>query len=371
MKKIIFPLLGLFLLFSLSSFAYKNKKVVLVVSQFHQADTLGHNIVEAFSQWVYRSLELNLIRMWDSPKKEHQISFPVLQTLEKSSKCSFLENNFLFIYEYWTSNKSSSSFKIEGIRFKNDLSTQEVDFGYIEYSDIQELLKSAYVHTNVNGYYGITLHQILMNKYYDYDLLYFGNRVIQKGKDPEADFLKATKIKEKAFHSEKIHKNALAIDPYKYIEYIIDSENQQDTDNDAGRIFSALEAYFDKNREALYSYGGVKISRYFENSRLIISKCIVREIWIKRGERIMNRIVDVQPYSLGMAFKSISRDELVKLLILSGDENILSILLKKNFNFTLTGINHNEIPENVSELHLKALYEASWNKISHYVIENL
>lgn len=352
-------------------YSYKDNKAILVLSKDAQADSLGHNFVTGFSSWIYKKIKDGTIKIYDSPLKNKEIRYVTLHGLEVSSKTSFPQTSYLFIYESWSSDKHETGFRILGFRFMNENKDDEIDYGYVDYPEIENALKKAYVNPNINGSYKTSFYQILMNKEFDYDLLYFHNSPIQKqnSKDPEEDYRKGLSIKEDAFNSTKTNLNYVQGKQIKLIEYVIKSSDTK-YDKKTEAIITALEEHFENNRRDLYNYGGIKIYKNFKKSKIIISKCTVKEFWIKKNETIEYKIIQILPHSLGIDFqepiKFSKRSQLPSRIMIKGDllENVLK---SKDFNYRILKINNKKINPQRQQIYLKALKESKWYMITYYV----
>ena len=281
LKRSLFLILFIFAYSSL--FPYKNVKVVLIASKDNQNDTLGYNIVSGLAQWTYDKLKEGKIKMWATPYKSEEMSFTTLQGMEISSSISFLDCQNLFFYEIWTSDKSQTSFTITGISFSSENKNGEmISFGFIDYSSIEEFLNKDYIPITENGSYKTTFNQVLMNKSFDFEIVYFKNSPIQspKSKDPDGDYKNGVKIKNKAFNPTKLNLNYIPVKPAKMIEYSI---RTSDYDLKTNNIISALENYFNSNKKDLYKYGGSELYKYFNDAKIILSECVIKEIWTKEG----------------------------------------------------------------------------------------
>jgi hypothetical protein len=351
------------LIFFLKTFPYTNVKVVLLANKDNQKDSLGYNIVTALCEWTYNQLREGKIKLWDSPYKNNEIEFNTLQGIENSSKTSFSAAQNIFIYETWTSDKKQTSFQTIGFGFNSESKTGEViSYGFLEYSKVADLLKKDLIPVNINGSYNTTFYQVLMNKRYDYDVVYFNDAPIHtaNSKDPEGDFKRALKIKNKAFNSSKLNINYTPIKPSKLVVYGLKSG---DYDIDVTKIIAYVEAYFNKNRKELFRFGGKELFNYFQNSKLIVSEIFIKEIWTQEGGKIYNTIVDMTINSIGISFIPITPEELQRLNILINQLPLTDVLIEKKFAYHLVSLNNIKLEESLADNYLKALKEGRWSKI--------
>jgi hypothetical protein len=356
-------LLILFIFTYSSLFPYKNVKVVLVANKDNQKDSLGYNIVSGLAQWTYDKLKEGKIKMWATPYKSEEMSFNTLQGMEISSKINFTDCQNIFLYEIWSSDKKMTSFVLTGISFSAENKNGElVSFGFIDYSSVEEMLKKEFIPVNENGYYKTTYNQVLMNKSFDYEMVYFKDRPIQSpySKDPEGDYKNGVKIKNKAFNVNKLNVNYIPDKPAKLIEYSI---RTSDYDIKTNNIISALETYFNNNKKDLYKYGGSEIYKYFNNSKLILSECSIKEIWTREGGRQYYLLQHIVPVSVGVTFTPVPAEDVERFNILIDQQTLISKLSAKDFTYHLKSINGIKTdPANADE-YLKALINGNWHGI--------
>jgi len=357
------------------AYSYKNKRAVLVLSKDAQVDSIGHNLVTGLSGWIYDKIKSGTLTLYESPLKEREISYTTLVGLENSSKTKFSETSYLFIYELWSSYKNETSFEILGFRFMNENKGNEIDYGYIDFPDIENAVKKAYIKSNINGSYKTSFYQVLMNKEYDYDLLFFDNQPIQKinSKDPVADYHRGKQIIEDAFGKNKENLNYVVPRHIKLIEYLIISNNVV-YDEKADNLITAIEEYFNENRRDLYSYGGSEIYKYFKKSNIIISKCYVKELWIKEDNVIKYKTIEIFPHSLGMPFEKkiefTNKYKPVASKITVKGESLQKAIEKKDFSYRIIKINGIKIDPDKHKVYLKALRETEWYNITAFVRDN-
>jgi len=337
--------------------------VVLIANKDNQKDTLGYNIVSALAQWTYDKLRDGKIKMWATPYKNEEMSFTTLQGMEISSTLNFLDCQNLFFYEIWNSDKSQTGFTITGISFSSENKNGEmVSFGFIDYNSIEEFLKKDIIPVDENGCYKTTFNQVLMNKSFDYEIVYFKNSPIQSpnSKDPEGDYKNGVKIKNKAFNQSKLNLNYIPVKPAKLIEYTI---RTSDYDIKTNNIITALETYFNNNKKDLYKFGGSEIYKYFNNSKLILSECIIKEIWTKEGGKMYFSLQQIVPVSVGVTFNPVPTEDVERFNIVIDQESLITKLNSKDFTYHLNSINGIRVEEANAVAYLKVLKDGDWNNI--------
>jgi hypothetical protein len=346
------------------AYPYKNVKVVLIANKANQKDTLGYNFVNVMAHWTYDNLKAGKIKMWATPYKSEEMSFNTLEGMEISSKLNFADCQNIFLYEIWNSDKTQSSFTITGMSFSSENQAGEmVSFGFIDFNDIEELLKKDFVPVNENGSYGTTFYQLLMNKSYDYEIVYFKDAPIQNpnSKNPESDFKYGAKIKNKAFNRNKLNLNYVPVKQAKIVECEI---RTIDYDIKSNNIIAALETYFNNNKKDLYKYGGTEIYKYFSNSKILLSECTISELWSKEGGKLYFTLQQIVPVSVGVTFTPIPIEDVERFNILIDKQSLISILKGKQYTYHLISINGVKVEENNATQYLSELKDGNWYKIS-------
>ncbi|MDX5320558.1 MAG: hypothetical protein LPK45_05635, partial [Bacteroidota bacterium] len=179
--------------------AYRDIPALVHLNSKEQADTIGFNLVEGICSLLYRPILNGEVPLYVSPKKELRIDGNSLLALENSSGTQFETCPDIFFHEYWSSNRKTTAFKIEGFSFvnKNRLE-QKVAYGYVDVRDIDSLLLHAMIKNTVNGYAQLSFSDALMSRRYLYHLVQMGEETFQS--DPSL----AVRLKRDAFSSGKL-----------------------------------------------------------------------------------------------------------------------------------------------------------------------
>lgn len=352
------------------AYSYKDKRAIILVNKQSQPDSLGYNLVTSFSDWVYTKLATHTIKLYDSPRKTSEISFPGLLNMEKSSGASFTDISNLFIYETWNSDKKSTSFSIHGIAFTSEsTSGNEVNFGYIDFNEISDLLKNEYIPVTVDGRYNTTFFQVFMNKEFVFDLIFFDQYPIPRPghKNQVKELKRALEIEKNAFNAEKINLNYIPVQNAKKITY---SLRTFDYNINTENIIAAVEDYFKNDRRELEAYAGDVIPNYFRKNKLIITECSLNELWVRQEGSIFMLFLDITPKFIDLPFNKLNAKDISNFGLKVDSLDFATRLQKKDFLFHITMINDNPIDENLSELYFEALQKHNWNNISTYVRTN-
>lgn len=334
---------------------YENKKVVLLVNKNMQHDSLGYNIVSAFLNFTYQLLKENKIKLWDSPFRNHTISFENLTTIESNQKTSYQNSENFFIYEFWTSNGKHSSFRMVGFSFSaSSEGGKEINFGYIDFNEIADYLKLGKIDYNINGFCNVSFYQILMNKDYNYDLIYFNDKPIitHEGEKAEKDYLKGIEIKNKAFGKNVSNTNKIAVIPCKTITYEI---RLFDYDLNSIPVFKSFEDYFNTNKQYLKILAGEDIYAMFRRSKLIITSFEVEEVFLYESATPKMYLLNITPKSFGKPYFELIAENLDTMNIFIDSIAVKKYILAKNFKYHLTKINGFPVNPAHTDIHIRQL----------------
>lgn len=90
-----------------------------------------------------------------------------------------MNQEVIFIYEMWTHSTKELKSATSGFLFSNRNSNgEDVEYGYVEYTNLQEFLMRERVITNANGNFNSNLASFLNSKNYNYQFLQFAGKVI-------------------------------------------------------------------------------------------------------------------------------------------------------------------------------------------------
>ncbi len=360
------PLFGiialLMLVFCLNAEAYQHKKAILMVEREAQVDTLGYNFVTDLSKDVYGWIRSGEVILWDSPERKVKLSYNDLQGVELRTQSFFKTSRNVYIYEYWTSDKKKTSFTVDGIYFTgSNYKGIDVIFGFVEFKGpLKELFENTPIHVNANGYSGATLYSVLMNKSYQYTLIYFDNFPVVK-------FKTSRKIVATAFYPNKQVWNYIETKPTKLVEYGWDSLSD-DQMAMSQKVETALNVFFNSNRQEFLNLGGDKIYSFLKDAPVSISNIHVIEIWTKdKDGNIFFTPQLINLYVNGFQLQPVSFDKLETWKILMKDESLTAFLSAKDYQYTLLKINDSMIPYPLAQSYKDALFANSWN---HILIKN-
>ena len=139
--------------------------VILRVAAAEQADSIGCNFVRELCRISYDAILSGNVKLWNSSNKEFHIIAQSLKEIDASANTSFLNQEVIFIYEMWTHSNKELKSATSGFLFSNRNSKgEDVEYGYVEYTDLQEFLMRERVITNANGNFNSNLASFLNAK---------------------------------------------------------------------------------------------------------------------------------------------------------------------------------------------------------------
>ncbi len=340
--------------------------VLLRLKKSEQPDSLGCNFVQQVSKLTYNLLLDNKIKLWDTPAKEIQITASSLKEIEKSTETSFIEQEIIFIHEYWTQNKRDITSKTIGITFLNrDARGNEVAYGYVDFADLREAFSLNRIEANADGNYGETFTYYLTTKRFVFNIVQFNNKVLSNVTESQ-DVLQQFKG--------KLEFNTSASQYYgeqvKMITYTIDAKSTTDSAKHAlsKAIFFMLEFYLTENKEEFYNLGGDKFQSFVnEKNKLKVTGVEVNEMWKKNGTQIYYEPKSVTIFVNDSALNTIPLAELVNMDLNVYNKKFVLALLEKQFNLVITQINSQKISKREAYLYHKGLQTFNWSQVIEFV----
>lgn len=357
--------LSLLVFLVLSQFCFSQKSVILRVKADEQEDTLGVNVVNEITKVAYAAIREGKVQLWDSPKKEVAISFNSLKQIEKSSGLNFIDQKIIFIYEIWNNEKKKLTSETQGFLFSSKLDNGEaVVFGYVDYDGLKNIIATSTPVINANGDCYLNLNNYLSKKKYNYQLLQFGDKVINNITDSKL-------IKESFIRGNKFNVNAYSKDTVesKYVEWTLSSsEKLKGAKAQSSRDFTnALTNYFHQNLEVLYNLSGKNAEEILQNGTWKISSVSFAEIWKKKDDVISSVPLWMSVNIDSTIIDSIYMDNLVNWDFTINDQNWLDYIQQKNFLYLIVKLNSDIIPPEKSIKYQKGLFTHKWNNLINFV----
>lgn len=334
---------------------------IISVSKHRQSDTVGFNITKEIYPVFYNQIISGSVDLWDSPSKKSKVNPQALVQIEQKNEMKFLESEDLFIYEYWKLYKKEFEFQVLGFSFyARNKNGQNVNFGYIDAADVQEILNRLVIPVNINGSNNLSYWQALMSKSYHFNIVKFGNADLVKNPTMAFD------IKSEIFESPKITTNCYKITPSKEIEYHIYAGLDSTSENHW--ICTSIENFYKENRNVYYNTTTSPAVDFYDiHTPLKVTRIDVRETWIKDNKtgRISYSPQSVRIFINDKPIQEMSMEELHKMHLLVQFKPMDEYLKEKEFKYSVSKINNVAIyGYNASDIKT-ALFNKDWNKIDY------
>lgn len=339
--------------------------VILRVTAAEQADSIGCNIVRELCRITYDAILSGRVKLWNSSNKEFNIIAQSLIEIDASANTQFVNQEVVFIYEMWTNANKELKSTTSGFLFSNRNSKgEDVEYGFVDYIDLQEFLLRERVQTNANGNFNANLAGFLNSKNFNYQFLQFAGKVINNITDSKSirdEFIGKLRFNLSAFSMNEV--------PQKLVIWTLDrtSEGANDKMKNGNELLNAIGDYLRNNQEVFFNLGGDKVFNYTQKAKLKVNKIEVNELWKRVGEELLFDPLGLVIYINDSPLTEIPYKDLMKLEVLIKDKLLIENIREKNFNYIIRKINHQEITRSQSYLYQKALLQSPWNKVSYFV----
>jgi len=339
--------------------------VILRVTAAEQADSIGCNFVHELCRITYLAIQSGKVKLWNSPGKEFNIIAQSLNEIDASAGTSFQKQEVIFIYETWTNQNKDLKSVTSGFLFSNKNSKgEDVEYGFVDYTDLQEFLLRERVETNANGNFNSNLASFLNSKNYNYQFLQFAGKVINNVTDSK-------KIRDEYIGSLKFNLSAFAMNevPQKLVVWTLDksTEASKEKTENGNILLEEIGGYLRNNQEVFFNLGGDKVFNYTQKAKLKVTRIEVNELWKKVGGEVMYDPLGLIIFINDSPLVEIPYRELLKMELKVNDVLLIEYIRLKNFNFVIRKINQQEISRSQAYLFQKALIQAPWNKLSYFV----
>jgi hypothetical protein len=284
--------------------------------------------------------------------------------LEKNSGSKFVDQKYVWIYEYWNKSKKGISSKCDGFFFFNkDENGKKISYGYVDYKDVEEVFLRTKIEGNSNANYSATFAYAVNRKKYNFDIIQYKGKVVTNLIDSE-------KIKREFIGSGKFNKGNEGINlPDKLVTFIIRGESSLNDDNakNARTILSFVQKYLNENREVFFNLGGDRILSHFQARDVKVTQIEITELWVNDRNTVFHQPRSMRIFVNDSALNVMPLSDIEKLEIVINETPLINILKSKRYNFYITKINYQKISRRDSYNYYKALNSYNWNKITEYV----
>jgi hypothetical protein len=359
MKQVLIIVLLLIPSHLMAKRGYDYTPVLIHLNKEKQDDTIGFNLVEHLPAIIHKRIMSGEVVLWGSPLKKIEISVSRLQQLEEESGTKFLENDDIFINEYWKLFRKKFEFHVAGFTFFNrSESGQRVSYGFIDADDIKSVLSTVIIPCNVNGNTNLCYWDAILSKRYYFDLVKFGK--VDLIKNPEQSFL----LKSQAFNCDKIKNNALILADKKEVSYTVLKSGGY-SKNENFKIFEGLENFLMANRQEIFYLAPPGTFSHL-NHKLVftVDKIEISEMWTRNengeiGTEMSSMTLTVN----GVKLKTIEEKDLEAFDFLIQFKPFKEHIKNKSYEYIITQVNSQEIMGYQAEEVQSALHSDPWHLI--------
>lgn len=339
--------------------------VILRVTAAEQADSIGCNFVQELCRITYDAILSGNVKLWNSSNKEFHIIAQSLKEIDASANTSFLNQEVIFIYEMWSNSNKELKSTTSGFLFSNRNSKgEDVEYGYVEYTDLQEFLMRERVVTNANGNFNSNLASFLNSKNYNYQFLQFAGKVINNITDSK-------KIRDEYIGNQRFNISAFSLNevPQKLVVWTLDKSTEAPSEkvNHGNDLLTAINEYLKNNQEVFFNLGADKLPNFTQKTKWKVTKIEVNELWKRVGGDILYDPLGLIIYINDTPLSEIPYKDLLKLEIKVNNLLLINYIRLKDFNYVIRKINQQEITRSQSYLYQKALIQSPWNKLTYFV----
>ena len=339
--------------------------VILRVTAAEQADSIGCNFVQELCRITYDAILSGNVKLWNSSNKEFHIIAQSLKEIDASANTSFLNQEVIFIYEMWSNSNKELKSTTSGFLFSNrNTKGEDVEYGYVEYTDLQEFLMRERVVTNANGNFNSNLASFLNSKNYNYQFLQFAGKVINNITDSK-------KIRDEYIGNQRFNISAFSLNevPQKLVVWTLDKSTEAPSEkvNHGNELLTAINEYLKNNQEVFFNLGADKLPNFTQKTKWKVTKIEVNELWKRVGGDILYDPLGLIIYINDTPLSEIPYKDLLKLEIKVNNLLLINYIRLKDFNYVIRKINQQEITRSQSYLYQKALIQSPWNKLTYFV----
>lgn len=337
---------------------YDYTPTLLHASSAKQHDSIGFNIVRSLRELLYPRILTGDLPVWQTSQKQIRVNPEYVKNLEKTATTPFVAGKDLFIHEVWRMFKRNFDFGILGFSFNGSSKTgQKINYGYIDASDVINLLKSRAISNNANGSGYITYWDVLLSKKYSFNLVQFGRDYFKDNP------MRAFEILAQALYSENVLRDFKILPNDKRLEYKVLNPNIN-TNSENKAFYSTLNRFINDNKQLVMNAGGNKFMSHLTTKKLVIDNIVIVEKWTKNKGLILQELEYMDLY-FGRNKVTFNKEVLQSQNIRIGLEGLEEYLTSKRFRLVLQQINDQEILPQNSPKYYDRLKTNNWNKIKN------
>lgn len=360
MKRLIFLLLTTFF-FALSGLEAQ-VPVILRVLASEQHDTIGCNVVREIVRISHQEIMKGTAKLWNGPGKEIQILPASLLKIDELSKTSFLEQDVVFIYEFWNNQGEQLTSTTSGFLFSNKNRTgEDIEYGYVEYADLLGAFTRERVDANPNGNFNATLSNYIDSKAFHYNLIQFSGKVVDNVSESRRirdEYIGKSRFNPSLFGTIEV--------PKKMVEWSLDPVKETPTQKaSAGNDFlRKIDSLMKSNEDLFVELRGYELLHRQSRKNWKVTRMQVKEIWKKVNNEILFDPIEAVVFINDEPLMPMTYQLIVSKGLSIDDRNLVECLRKKEFNYAIRKLNSQEVMRGETMQYQKALLSAPWNNIT-------
>lgn len=366
MRRFAILLLAFSAFFSGQIFA-KEKQVMLFVTAGDQSDTLGYNIANSLPKLLASHIESGSVALWESPSKKILISPASFITLQKQSKVKLKDCQQFFAYELWNVNTEEEKDKLRILGFSFSMKNadgEEVNFGFVDYLDVDSLLRNSVIEVTLNGHYNTTYSSILKGHQYFFSIVQYRNKGV-------INLMQSEEIKKENQSLLQFYHGLSWRFPSKKIGYLVSYEHEPKDVNQhrSNKLIAALQRFLTDNNEMFYNLGGDRIVEFINPSDYKISAVEVSELWTKQDSSLRYQLISMRIFVNDRPLDLLMNDQLRKYELIVDFKSIFDFLSEKEFDFRISRINDIAVSVYKSDTYLNALMSYPWSRLEEAIAQ--
>lgn len=324
----------------------ENLPVILRLLADKQENIRGYNFVNQLSNCVYSGIISGQVKLWDSREKEVQIMGTSLKEIERTSNILFTASTHIFIYEQWNKRNQEIITTTHGFSFSAKNAINEVNFGYVDFNDVAALLARQFIQSDANGNSNLTLGYTLLTKQFEYQLLQAGKHVFSN--DAESKNALKEMLVNRGF-------NQVLFPPLpqqKKITYVVERA--------VSLMPLALQA--DSILQWVQNYLATD-SLLCKTTDCAVTKIEVTEIWTLLYQLQMQIEKVIIHTNTGTIVLTETQAKNIKVPPIS----LTGLINQKDFLYTITSVNTQNIERKNAFLYQRALLNLQWQNINSII----
>lgn len=360
MKRFLWLLVLGLVVMSSHAIRFDETRVLVHLSRSDLHDTSGFNLVEQLPPILYKEVVSGRAQLWDGPQKKIRIHADALKQIDEGR--GFTQVNDLFLAEKWILSKKKLFTELAGFALLGKNSRGEtVNLGYIDASDVKQVLTSTRVLLNANGFGTLNFWEALMAKNYPFNITQFG------GDDFKSAPMNAINLKLELFHNPRIRIMGRPCPTYEKHMVVQVSPNAPGSVNAA--LFKSLNIWLNLNREFFMNHGGNQIHSHLEKDKIINADQIqVSGIWSRQADgSVQKRLESMVIFVDGKPMSALTREDIKQMDVTVKLQAFSDYLESFSFAAELKRINDQDLSSAEAVFYELALQEAPWNQLTLYV----